>query len=323
MDVQTEVWGTYKFVFWAIDDHRELDKAHRRKPALEVNRNPCIGTAADFGMSELAPQIAESSAKEQDSVYLFKQGKSGTSQSLYRPLGYGYYLTLKYVKVADQKNDLAQGYYSGIWYKPFQNTPEKPLKKKQIDRPADWVRYALGWDSQGGYLGYSRVNILSWGVHGLNFGEIVMFANNTFITADEIANSGLNLKNLRWAILLNCTEDNLQNSTSEESWRMFTAFKLKGTQFVGGIRGGPIFTNEALTFAQNFWKLTTKGKVIGDSYYLVPLYTAIKEAFSATYPYIPPDEGGPVLRRGSATGTEILGGWVEAVNLGSQDLLLY
>ncbi|MGB9798406.1 MAG: hypothetical protein ACPLSK_07235, partial [bacterium] len=29
--------GAYIFLFSAIDDHRELDKAHRRKPALEVN----------------------------------------------------------------------------------------------------------------------------------------------------------------------------------------------------------------------------------------------------------------------------------------------
>ena len=46
--VQTDVCGTYRFIFWAIDDHRELDKSHRRKPALEVNKAYTIPSAANF-----------------------------------------------------------------------------------------------------------------------------------------------------------------------------------------------------------------------------------------------------------------------------------
>ncbi|MGC9004884.1 MAG: hypothetical protein ACP5KZ_09325, partial [bacterium] len=312
----------YRPVFWAIDDHIETDKAHRRKPALEVNVNPCLGTAVDFGISNLSEDMAETAAKEQDNVFYFRPGKSGQVVVLTRKLGRDWEVKLPYIKVANPKEELTQGYYVGIWYKPFQNKQERPLKKKQIDRPASWVWYALGWDPQIGYIGSSRVNVFSWAVHGSFSPPTVWFADNTSITADQISSSNLNFRNLRCAILLNCTHDELEEPTSEESKKMFDAFSAKGAHFVGGIRGGPIYTTEASKFAQVFWKLATKGEKIGDGYYLVPLYSAVIEAFSAAYPYLNPIDGGPVLRRGRGIeGT--LGGWIQAVTLGSQTSLLY
>jgi hypothetical protein len=40
--------GTYYFVFRAIDNHLETDKAHRQKPALEVNKRKGYPPAVDY-----------------------------------------------------------------------------------------------------------------------------------------------------------------------------------------------------------------------------------------------------------------------------------
>ncbi|MGC8844057.1 MAG: hypothetical protein ACP5QS_08965, partial [bacterium] len=52
LKVPSPVCGTYRFVFWAIDDHIETDKAHRRKPTLEVNKGELIASGANCYISD-------------------------------------------------------------------------------------------------------------------------------------------------------------------------------------------------------------------------------------------------------------------------------
>ncbi|MBC7328076.1 hypothetical protein H5T87_08175 [bacterium] len=67
--ITSQTMGTYRFVFWAIDDHPETDKAHRRKPALEVNKDQQIHSGANCYISEKlygsTKPAAERSAKFQ------------------------------------------------------------------------------------------------------------------------------------------------------------------------------------------------------------------------------------------------------------------
>ncbi|MBC7327669.1 hypothetical protein H5T87_06100 [bacterium] len=183
IDVQIDVGGTYRFLFWAIDDHPETDKAHRRKPALEVNKNPCLGTAVDFGISE-TEKAARDAAESQDRVYFPIKDALQYMQIVNIKLGdivpkcKGSGLEKEIVPlIALPQNNpqlklIGEGYYKGVLppkdKKDFVLNPPN-AKKLQIDRPASWVLPVLPY-----------VNLFTWVTHAAdNYGTTVRFGENT------------------------------------------------------------------------------------------------------------------------------------------------
>ena len=283
----------WRVVFWAIDDHIELDKAHRRKPALEVNKNPCIGTAIDIGIKGKLSDVsggtfdvdmstaAEYAAHSQDWVYFPKKGAILNCVSV--PVEWYYdrifpWLSreaglLWLIKATPPQNSsgakvIGAGYYIGV----LPRGSSKP-KKKQINTPYIDVYYAL-----------ERVNIFYLATHMKDeYGSEVWLGKGTYLTASNVNQLPFELSYIRCVLLLHCTHLGLTSDEEKIAQSLLQAFYQKKAQFVAGIIGGPLPQLQAKEFSTVFWTLATKGTYYNGEYYFCPLYTAVWVAFAYAY----------------------------------------
>jgi len=248
MDVQTDICGTYRFVFWAIDDHRELDKAHRRKPALEVNKAYTIPSAANFafhtflGLKGSTRKAAQVAAQEQEEVW-------------------GWYWdtqTKQWKFVSSYKN-----------WKWWDGTKWQKEDKVQVNKTAHQAIKAL-----------RRVACFSWVMHSLvgSDGSIVVFGDRTYVAATPNSpgiyklpqNATVyylsvlppnDLSHLVCVLILNCTG----GDESSDSKAMVDEIYNKGANFVGSVIGGELAANAAIAVSNKFWRYAAKGKY--ETYY--------------------------------------------------------
>ena len=255
MDVQTEVWGTYKFVFWAIDDHRELDKAHRRKPSLEVNTYDNQKPAANCWATMARMFLKEISTEE----------------------GAGY--ATKYQKMCGYTNWTYYGTTLGIphWIRMPQTLKVSSALDviRALRRVAvfSWYLHDYGNGSDGGLV---------------NIGDTMIAPNLYYI--DSLVSKGFSwrkdqsgavylkppgekkeyrvyligdldgLWHITCALLINCT-----GNEGEGTKKLVDAFCYQGANWTGAIYGGVIsvaLVNGTLKkegIGQYFWKLLAEG----------------------------------------------------------------
>jgi len=280
MDVQTDICGTYRFVFWAIDDHRELDKAHRRKPALEVNKAYTIPSAANFAFDTIWPDewnnassVAEDAAAQQREVYHV---------------------------VWDSQNRCFRSYITKYgewkWSKTVGKDDWVYESMVQINKNASQVIKAL-----------NRVACFSWVTHSIegSGGAVVVFYGpwwhkDTYIAAYPGApgTAGLpsertwyisylpDLSHLVCVFLLNCTSrENPDPENPDNEKIMVDTIFSKGAQFVGTVVGGLLhLVFQAKPVAKRFWKYASKIIVENGGWRLYSLPWALERAVREVLP---------------------------------------
>jgi len=259
-----DVCGTYRFVFWALDNHPEMDKAHRQKPALEVNKAIFTSPAANFafhtfwGLKGSTRAAAQAAAQEQDKVW----GWIWDPQAGQWKKRYGSYKNWK-------------------WHDGHIFQKED---KVQVNKTAAQAIKAL-----------RRVACSSWAVHSLagSHGSIVAFGDDTYIAASPSAPgigkvsgktvyyiSALDsLQTVLCALLLNCSSSDLESAKL-----MVDTLAYKGAQFVGTVIGGALQEDKAITVSKKFWNYACKGVTENGMWWMCSTAEALYRAVWETFP---------------------------------------
>jgi len=261
ISLQIDAGGTYRFVFWAIDDHPETDKAHRRKPALEVNQGTPIPTAANCWAKDAnTKEAAKKATDAQHKVQYYDSGKNILTFGEYGP--WKYYDT-----------------FLGIhfWNKEPQTLKVssaldliRPLRRVAV---FSWYLHDLGGGSDGGVIAFKDDCIVptrSYLQKLMNKG----FQITTDDTGAVYLKKGRNgpykvyfiedldgLSHITCALLINCSSEE-----GEGSKEMVDAFAHQNANFAGTIYGGPIspkMVNGGLGrkgISQVFWESAAEGE---------------------------------------------------------------
>ena len=246
-----DITGDYSFVFWGIDDHPEIDKAHRKRPTLEMLANDSLGASANFGTSSpdviaTTLQAIDDAGDEQEAVYLQVEVLGQGNATKYDVRRQGKYTDWK-------------------WWNGSDFQKERKVK--------------IGATAQEVIKGLKRVDVFSWLTHAIEDGRIALWDGDTFIAADHSTDDwfqskfGSNfqdrvvyisdlssffkppLSKLKCAFIINCSSDRPLSTVMAET------IKEKGAQFVGTLVGGTVRAIVALKFIDWFWHYATKGKI--------------------------------------------------------------
>jgi flagellar hook assembly protein FlgD len=246
-----DITGDYSFVFWGIDDHPEIDKAHRKRPTLEMLANDPLGASANFGTSSpdviaTTLQAIDDAGDEQEAVYLQVEVLGQGNATKYDVRRQGKYTDWK-------------------WWNGSDFQKERKVK--------------IGATAQEVIKGLKRVDVFSWLTHAIEDGRIALWDGDTFIAADHSTDDwfqskfGSNfqdrvvyisdlssffkppLSKLKCAFIINCSSDRPLSTVMAET------IKEKGAQFVGTLVGGTVREIVALKFIDWFWHYATKGAI--------------------------------------------------------------